>query len=138
MDKLDGISACDLRRALDGTRDHKAVRRLMIALAYKDGDSVDRLSTLYGIPKSTIYYWFDRFEKRGIEEALEDEARPGRPRKLADRERDALIEDLASSPTEFDYDAREWTPELLQAHIRRIYGVEYSIGHIRRLLREEL
>lgn len=138
MTKLDGISPRDLRRALSETSDHKAVRRLMVALAYKDGDSVDRLSSLYGVPKSTVYYWLDRFENRGISEALEDESRPGRPRKLTDREREALIEDLATSPTEFDYDDGEWTPELARDHIRRTYGVEYSVGHVRRLLREEL
>lgn len=138
MAKLDGVTASDLRAALAETSDHKAVRRLMIALAYKDGDSVNQLSQRYGFPHSTVYYWLDRFEKRRLEEALEDEARPGRPRKLADEERDALMEDLATEPGRFGYNVREWTPELLREHIRLTYGVEYSTGHVRRLLREGL
>lgn len=138
MGKLDGVSADDLRRALAGTTDHKAVRRLMVALAYKDGDSVERLCRLYGIPRSTVYYWLDRFDTRGIDGALEDESRPGRPPKLDESARESLADDLAVSPAEFGYESEEWTPELVRDRVEREYGVEYSTGHIRRLLREEL
>lgn len=138
MDKLEAIPADDLRKALAEARSHKAVRRLMIALAYKNGDSVATLSCLYGLPESTVYYWLDRFEKRGLTEALEDESRPGRPRKLDEGERASLVADLGASPVEYGYDADDWTPELVCEHIDREYGVEYSMGHIRRLLREEL
>lgn len=138
MDKLDGISGCDLREALAGTSDHKAVRRLMVAIAYKNGDHVERLSDLYGFPKSTIYYWLDRFEKRGLGGALADESRPGRPRKLDEDERESLATDLEIFPTEFGYEAEEWTPKLVRKQISQKYGVEYSLGHVRRLLREGL
>ncbi|MCL7417733.1 MAG: helix-turn-helix domain-containing protein [Halalkalicoccus sp.] len=137
MTKLDAIPAADLREALSETTDHKAVRRLMVALAYKDGDSVDRLSDLYGIPTSTVYYWLDRFEERGIERGLEDESRPGRPAKLDEEDRKSLTADLALSPTDLGYDADEWGPKLARDHIRREYGIEYSLGHVRRLLRVE-
>ncbi|MDL5360775.1 helix-turn-helix domain-containing protein [Halalkalicoccus sp. NIPERK01] len=138
MGKLDGVSADDLREALSRTGDHKAVRRLMVALAYKDGDSVDRLCRLYGIPKSTLYYWLDRFDTRGIDGALEDESRPGRPPKLDESARESLADDLAHSPAECGYESEEWTPELVGEHVEREYGVEYSTGHVRRLLREGL
>lgn len=136
MTKLDTTPADDLREALAETTDHKAVRRLMVALAYKDGDSVGRLSDLYGIPTSTVYYWLDRFETRGLD-GLEDESRPGRPPKLDEGDRTSLTADLATSPATLGYDAEEWEPELTRDHIRREYGIEYSLGHVRRLLREE-
>lgn len=138
MAKLDGIPADDLREALSETTDHKAVRRLMVALAYKDGDSVGRLSDLYGLPTSTVYYWLDRFEKRGIDGGLEDESKPGRPPKLDGADRESLVGDLATSPASLGYEAEEWGPELARDHIRREYGIEYSLGHVRRLLREIL
>lgn len=136
MTKLDAIPAADLREVLSETTDHKAVRRLMVALAYKDGDSVDRLSDLYGIPTSTVYYWLDRFEERGIEGGLEDESRPGRPPKLDEEDRESLAADFAASPAHLGYEAEEWASELARDHIRREYGVEYSLGHVRRLLTE--
>lgn len=137
MAKLEAISGDELRAALAETRDHKAVRRLMIALAYKDGVAVERLSHLYGVPESTVYYWLDRFDTRGIKEALEDESRPGRPRKLGDDEHASLAETLADSPNQAGYEAATWSPQLVRRHIRWEYGVEYSLGHVRRLLREE-
>ncbi|MFC6906487.1 helix-turn-helix domain-containing protein [Halalkalicoccus tibetensis] len=138
MGKLDGIAAADLRAALADATDHKAVRRLMVALAYEDGEPVDRLSDRYGIPRSTLYYWLDRFEERGIDGALADEPRPGRPPKLDEDARDGLNADLDAQPAEFGYEAAGWTPDLVRRHLEREYGVEYSTGHVRRLLREEL
>ncbi|MEM4780416.1 MAG: helix-turn-helix domain-containing protein [Halalkalicoccus sp.] len=138
MGKLDGVRADDLRAALSGTTDHKAVRRLMVALAYKDGDSVERLSALYGIPQSTIYYWLDRLAERGIDAGVRDDSRPGRPPKLDDSQRVALAADLDAPPAEFGYDLENWTPELVREHVEREYGIEYSTGHVRRLLREGL
>lgn len=137
MGKLDGIAAATLRDRLARTSDPKAVRRLMIALAYKDGESVATLSRRYGLPKSTIYYWLDRFEERSMDAALEDESRPGRPRKLTDEERRALESDLEGPPGSHGHDATEWSPALVRHHIASAYGVEYSLGHVRRLLREE-
>lgn len=138
MGKLKGIAAADLRTALADATDHKAVRRLMVALAYEDGEPVDRLSARYGIPRSTLYYWLDRFEERGIDGALADEPRPGRPPKLNEDARDGLNADLDAPPAEFGYEVAEWTPDLARRHLEREYGVEYSTGHVRRLLREEL
>lgn len=134
MDKLDGEA---LRNRLATTDDAKAVRRLMVALAYKDGEPVAALSERYGIPKSTIYHWLDRFESRSMGRALEDDSRPGRPRELTDRERRALARDLEGSPERRGYDAAAWSPRLVRRHIAATYGVEYSLGHVRRLLREE-
>ncbi len=137
MSKLDRIAADALRDRLAETDDPKAVRRLMIALAYKDGESVETLSERYGTPKSTIYYWLDRFESRSMEAALEDDSRPGRPRRLTDGERRSLARDIEGSPENRGYEAAEWSPGLVRRHITAAYGVEYSLGHVRRLLREE-
>jgi len=138
MTSLDDVPADLLRTALSRTKDPKSVKRLMIALAVKDGESVATLSRRYGIPASTIYYWLSRFEERSFTEALADEQRPGRPRKLDGDERSALVEDLEESPIDHGYDDEEWSPKLVRRHIERRYGVEYSLGHVRRLLREGL
>jgi transposase len=137
MAKLEGIDADTLRDRLASTESPKAVRRLMIALAYEDGESVGTLSRRYGFPRSTIYYWLDRFESRPLEAALDDDPRPGRPRQLSDEERRELAEVLADPPTDHGYDAEKWTAPLVKRYIADVYGVEYSRGHVRRLLREE-
>lgn len=135
MAKLSTVAVDELHDALEESPTGKAAKRLMIALAYKDGVSVETLSDRYGIPRSTVYYWLDRFEEMSIEEAVRDDDRPGRPPELTAEERDELRDDLAQSPQTFGFDAESWSTEMIRDHVAEKHGVEYSEGHIRRLLR---
>jgi transposase len=136
MNKLEDVDAGALRDALGKASSAKAAKRLMIALAYADGVRVETLSERYEIPRATVYSWLDRFEHQSISEAITDKSRPGRPAKLDASHRERLSEDLAGSPAEVGYETSEWTPELAQRHIEQTYDVTYSLGHVRRLLRE--
>jgi transposase len=136
MNKLEDVDAGALRDALGEASSAKAAKRLMIALAYADGVRVETLSERYEIPRATVYSWLDRFEHQSISDAIEDESRTGRPAKLDAAQRKRLSNDLAESPTELGYETSEWTPERAQHHIEQTYGVSYSLGHVRRLLRE--
>lgn len=136
MNKLDGVDAEALRRTLDEATDAKAAKRLMVALAYKQGTRVDTLAEWYDIPRSTLYSWLDRFEARPIDEAIRDEHRPGRPPKLAPGQRADLERTLRRAPGAFGFDEPSWTPDLLRRYVEQRFGVEYSLGHSRRLLHE--
>jgi transposase len=136
MAKLDDLDVDELKEALADADGSKATKRLMVALAYKDGVPVSEMEDRYAIPRSTLYYWLDRFEKYSVEDAIEDETRPGRPPKLDSSDRESLRSDLDASPDEFGYDESSWTPELVRDHIERVYGTSYSEGHVRRLLRQ--
>lgn len=131
MNKLDDVSADALRDRLDEVESAKAAKRLMVALAYLDGESVSKLGDRYGIPASTLYYWLDRFEERSLDDAIEDQKRPGRPSKLDDDERAAFEATLRNPPHDVGYDPDEWTPELAQRHLEEEFDVTYSLGHIR-------
>lgn len=133
MSKLADVDATQLRAALAGVSDAKSAKRLMVALDYLDGVSVDELSDRYGIPRSTVYYWLSRFEERSIEAAITDEDRPGRPREL---ERDVLEDVVHAGPTEYDLEQDTWTPEALREVLEQEFDVTYSEGHVRRLLGE--
>lgn len=136
MNKLDDVAADDLRQALADVESAKAAKRLMVALAYKDGVSVSTLADRYDIPRSTLYYWLDRFEGESIADAIEDEPRPGRPPKLSRTGRRRLENALERTPAEFGYDGDTWTPALVTTYVEEAFGVSYSEGHVRRLLRE--
>lgn len=136
MTKLETTASSELREALDGTVDAKATQRLMVAIAYKDGVPVSRLSRRYGIPESTIYYWLERIESKPLSEAIHDETRPGRPPKLTDAQREEVAEWLKGSPKVHDFDRDEWSVALLRERIRDVYDVDYSTGHVRRLFEQ--
>jgi transposase len=136
MTKLDHVATSDLREALDGAGTAKAAKRRMVALSYKAGESVDDLSERFGIPRSTLYYWLDRFESESIEEAVTDEDRPGRPTKLDPPDWDRLREHLEDDPADHGLPDGEWTAAAVRDHVEREFDVSYSEGHVRRLLRE--
>ncbi|UPV76372.1 helix-turn-helix domain-containing protein (plasmid) [Halorussus limi] len=136
MDKLDGVPLSALQDQLDAAESAKATKRLMVAIAYKDGVSVSVLSERYDVPESTLYYWLDRIAEKPLSEAVEDDDRPGRPSELAADEREAVFDALADSPAAYDFEASSWTPELVRELIEREYGVSYSLGHVRRLIRD--
>jgi transposase len=136
MNKLAEVDAEELQAAFATVQTAKATKRLMAALAYADGVRVETLSERYDIPRATVYSWLDRFEHQSISEAITDESRPGRPSKLTAFQREQLFDELSGSPAESGYDASEWTPERTQRHIEQVYDITYSLGHVRRLLRE--
>lgn len=136
MRKLRTVDEEALKSAFQSARHPKAVKRLMVAIAYLDGVSVDALSARYGIPRSTIYTWLDRFETESIEKAVQDGRRSGRPAELEPREFVQLASDIADGPRAHGFSDTEWTANLLQTHISAVYGVDYSEGHVRRLLRQ--
>jgi transposase len=47
-----------------------------------------------------------------------------------------VFDAIADSPESYGFDASSWTPELVQQLIEREYGVSYSLGHVRRLVRD--
>lgn len=132
MTKLEDVSIETLREALDRAEEAKAAKRLTVAIAYKDGVSVETLSDRYGVPRSTVYYWLERLERQPISEAVTDAPRPGRPPKLSPEDRATVETWLAVSPRQHDIDADEWTPELLRDRIHETFDVDYSVGHVRR------
>ena len=136
MNKLDDVDTDLLYDALADASDAKATKRLMIALAYADGVRVDTLCARYGIPRATVYSWLDRFEQEPISEAIKDEPRPGRPPKLSDSQREQLFSDLSQPPNEIGYETTDWSPALAKRHVEQVYKTNYSLGHIRRLLRK--
>ena len=132
MDKLSAVPADRLRGALAEASGAKEALRIVAALDYKAGVPVETMSERYGLPRSTLYTWLDRFEERPLMDAIADETRPGRPSELGPAQRAALRRTIEGSPGGWE----AWDAESLGELIEDRCGVRYSRGHVRRLLRE--
>jgi transposase len=134
-EKIDEITVGELRSKLaEVDDDGRAVKRLVAAIAYKQGQSPADIEETFGFSKNNVYEWLDRFEERGLEEALYDESKPGRPSKLTDEQRGALDAVLHQSPEEAGYDVQAWTPQFVKHWLKEHFDVEYTQRHVRRLM----
>lgn len=136
MEHLDDISVEDLQRTLENVDGKRPAQRLIAAIAYKNGITQTELAEWYGVQRRTIYNWLKRLEDEPLEEAVTDEARSGRPRKITESQQKKLENVLQDSPADVGYDAASWTPALVQRFLQETFGVEYSRPSCRRLMKE--
>ena len=134
MSQIEDVSTEQLRAALENIEGSKPSKRLIAAIAYKNGVTQTELAEWFDVQRKTIYNWFSRLEEDGLEEAVTDAPRPGRPPKLSDQQRDELHEILSGSPDVFGYEASAWSPRLVQSLVAEQFDVSYSLPSCRRLM----
>jgi transposase len=133
MTRLEEVDADDLRTVLDDVGD-LPTQRLMAAILYKEGFSVPTIAEWFEMREGTVYNWFDRIESQPIDQAIVDSPR-GRNSRLS-YEQQQVRRTIQQPPQEVGYDEPEWYPQLVQHYLVEAFDVEYSIGHIRKLMYE--
>ena len=137
MDHLDEISVTELQDALDNVEGNKPTQRLLAAIAYKNGVTQTELAEWHDTGRRTIYSWLKRLDTdEPLEQAVTDNKRTGRKRKLSDIEKQEFEETVQGPPKKVGIDAPAWTPALAQEYLEETYDVEYSVPSCRRLLKE--
>ncbi len=137
MDHLDGISVEELQDALDNVEQKKPTERLLAAIAYKNGVSQSELAEWYDVQRRTIYNWLKRLDTdESLEQAVTDNHRSGRNRKLSESQQKEFKEAVHEPPESVGIDAPAWTPALAQQFLDEMFSVEYSLPSCRRLLKE--
>jgi len=137
MDHLDKISVEELQDALDNVEGKKPTQRLLAAIAYKNGVTQTELAAWHNTGRRTIYSWLKRLDTdESLEQAVSDDKRTGRKRKLSESQQEEFEETVHEPPEEVGINAPAWTPALAQDYLEETYGVEYSIPSCRRLLKE--
>jgi transposase len=102
------------------------VERARILLAFASGESISAIAREMKTNRPKVERTIDRALRFGVEQALDDLPRTGRPREISDEAR-AWVMDLACrKPTELGYPEELWTTARLAAHIRANCG---AAGH---------
>ena len=137
MDHLNETSLDDLHDALERVEGKRPTQRLLAAIAYKDGVTQTQLANWNDTGRRTIYSWLMRFDTdEPLVEAVTDDQRSGRNRKLSEEELDEFRQTVREPPDQAGYDEPAWTTKLVRHHLKETYGVEYSLPSCRRLLKE--
>jgi transposase len=93
-----------------GSKQVLKVKRAQILLASDNGARDGEIATSVVVGTSTVYRTKQRFVEGGLARALNDEPRPGAPRKLSGKEEALLIATACSTPPE---GRARWTMALL-------------------------
>lgn len=137
MDHLKNISLDELHDALETVEGKRPTQRLLAAIAYKNGVTQEELAEWNDTGRRTIYNWLMRLDTdEPLAEAVTDDQRSGRNRKLSDNNLEEFRETVRESPQESGYDEQAWTTNLVRHHLKETYDVEYSLPSCRRLLKE--
>lgn len=107
---LEHVEKKSLKSKLNETVD-RPTQRLIAAISYKEGLSIETIASCCGITTDTIYRWLGWFEsEESLDEAIhDDQGGSGRKPALAKEKRPELEEILLEGPEEYGFTGQMWT-----------------------------
>lgn len=100
------------------TAEARTVQRAKILLNSAEGMSDSSIAEKLDINRRSVYNCIAKYIAAGMEAALEDSARTGRPGVITDEEKVWIVDIACQKPVTFGYPQELWTMSKLQQHIR--------------------
>ena len=115
-----------------GTAPHRQVVRAQIALMAHRGETTTAIAQEVGLSVQSVSHWRSRLVRRGVE-GLQEAARPGRPRRIAQAQRLELLA-LACEPAQEQGRSTPTLDELVERAVERGVVKQISRSHLQRIL----
>jgi transposase len=125
-----------LRQQMKHTQDSAVYRRTLAILELAQGKPVAEIARTMGVTRQSVYNWVNTYVESYDPLVLSDAARSGRPTTWTPDLQELLQTLLRESPTQWDYQAVNWTVPLLQQQLATWDGCWLSDETIRRKLHE--
>ena len=110
----------DLKRIRSSTKEEKRrVIRASIILDYLDGYSDDRIAARNDVNKNTVKKCLSKLREFGMETALNDLPRSGKPRIITDDDRSWILNLACTKPSDHGYPDELWSYTIMTEHIRK-------------------
>jgi transposase len=107
----------------------KTYSRIQALLWLAAGEPVERIATLLGVGRRTVYHWAQRFqERRGLDlpARLADAPRSGRPRTASGVIDPLIAAVIDRDPRDLGYRSTGWTNALLRHHLEEVHQLAVS------------
>ncbi len=121
----------EIRRSEESRYDHRLHGVLLVA----QGMSCRQVAELLGDAPRTVAYWVGRFERDGLT-GLTEEDRPGRPRRLTEKQILVIDAALRKTPSEFGLAGNLWDGKTLSAYIEKQWDVSLGTRQCQRMFRQ--
>lgn len=100
------------------TEEYRRVERARMLLLYADGLSVTKIAETLQTTVTKVNRCVDKALAKGIESAMREEQRSGRPSEVTPEARSWVISLACQKPTELGYSYEVWSQRLLAQHVR--------------------
>ncbi len=121
----------EIRRSEESRYDHRLHGVLLVCKGYSCG----KVAELFGQDSRTVQRWIRRFNNRGFA-GLNEEERPGRPKRMDKAIWMQLQTDLRKQPSEFGYSQNLWDGKILSHHLCNEYRVQIGARQCQRVFRQ--
>lgn len=113
----------------------KEAIRIRAVEQIEQGTSPEQVAEVFGVNRRTVYRWLERIHHGGVE-ALRNQAKPGRPRKLTASDFQWLSRVIRQcDPRQYRFGFALWTREIVRELLRRERGIRVSEVTVGRVLR---
>lgn len=102
------------------TEQAQVVTRARILLLRDSGETIPAIADKAGLAVNSVRLCIAKYLEGGVERALYDDARSGRPREIDDADRAFVVDLACQRPADLGYAAELWTNDLLTAHVRKL------------------
>lgn len=107
------------KMAKSQTAEYRKVQRAKILLMSADGMSNVAISSALGVHRNTVATFITKYIAGGLEYAINDSARTGKPNRITDDEKAWITNFACTKPKELGYAAELWTYRALRNHVRK-------------------
>lgn len=121
----------EIRRSEESRYDHRLHGVLLVA----QGMTCPEVARMLGDGTRTVENWVNGFEELGFA-ALTEGERSGRPRRLSEKQIEAVNAVLRGTPREVGLGGNLWDGKTLAAWIKREYGIRLGVRQCQRLFRQ--
>jgi len=129
---LKGTGVKRLAKYISQETNIRARDRLIACRMYKEGIKIRDIAARMHRNYSTIREWLTRVSENGLGDRYD--AYRGAPCWLDEGEREKLVSDIEAGPEKCGFDTALWTSKTVRIHIKRKFGVDYSIRGVQDLL----
>jgi transposase len=113
---------------------HREARRYRALALKEQGWKQAQIAEELGVTPGAVSQWLKRAREEG-REALQTRKGGGPKPRLQEEQIRRLPELLARGPQAYGFRGNSWTRSRIIAVIQQVYGVEFSHGHIGRIMR---
>lgn len=122
---LRNTSTTNLKKMYEKAKKKTEGLRILACIKRKKGKEMKDIAAELEVPYPTIHRWLATIAREGIS-AISNKPKPGRPRRLTDKQCTKVYKIVSEGPEEHGYPGGAWTAKRLISVVEKEFGVTYG------------